>query len=352
MTAMKILKVILLIFALLLVLSGLFLLLSTVIDYKPDPVELVFDPESPGTVLAEGTELSLAIWNIGYGGLDSSMDFFYDGGKQVRPSRNRVSENVDGILATLSMFDDFDFVMLQEVDRRSKRSFRTNEYGLIGDSFPGYYSSFGSNYRVWFVPVPIKSPMGRVDSGLQTLSSKSPAKVERHSFPGNYAWPLKLYMLDRCFLVNYHPLDNGKELLVINTHNSAYDDGSLRRGQMAYLKEFILDEYAAGNYVIVGGDWNQCPPGFEPLFEARRFDREDLTFIEDSFPEASWSWAVDASVPTNRRVKTPYDPVESAVTVIDFFLTSPNIRIIKVEGIDLGFRFSDHQPVTLRVVLD
>lgn len=350
---MKILKVILLIIALLIALFGLFLLFSTIIDYKPNPVEIVFETTSSVDILpTAGKELSMVIWNIGYGGLDSSMDFFYDGGQHVRPSKAGVSENVDGILATLKSFDDFDFVMLQEVDRRSKRSYRTNQYSIIGDSFPDYFNTFGSNYRVWFVPVPIKSPMGRVDSGLQTLSSRTPMRVERHSFPGNYAWPLKLYMLDRCFLVNYYPLDNGKELLVINTHNSAYDDGSLRSGQMAYLKDFVLEEYAAGNYVIVGGDWNQCPPGFEPLFEPGRFDRDDLTYIDDSFPDASWSWAYDASVPTNRRVKTAYDPQVSPVTVIDLFLVSPNVRILEVEGMDLGFEFSDHQPVTLKVVLD
>ncbi len=35
------------------------------------------------------------IWNIGYCGLDASMDFFYDGGEQVRPSEEKVKENLE-----------------------------------------------------------------------------------------------------------------------------------------------------------------------------------------------------------------------------------------------------------------
>ncbi len=348
---MKFIKILLAIFVPLIALFGLFLLFSTMNDYRPEPVETVFTSVSPGTVALD-SELSLVIWNIGYGGLDSSMDFFYDGGKNVRPVKAAVIENLNGILETLGQFGDFDYILLQEVDQRSKRSYRINEYDLIAGAFQKYHSSFGMNYNVWFVPVPLKSPMGKVKSGLQTLSSQTPKKVTRYSFPGNYAWPVSLYMLDRCFLVNYFPVENGKELLVINTHNSAYDDGSLRLGQMEYLRQFLLDEYSRGNYVVVGGDWNQSPSGLEPLFNPERFDQENLTYIEPSYPAASWTWAYDSSVPTNRRVKEPYAPEASPVTVIDQFLISPNIKMMEVKGLALGFQYSDHQPVTLKITLN
>ena len=26
----------------------------------------------------------------------------------------------------------------------------------------------------------------------------------------------------------------------------------------------MLEEYEKGNYIVVGGDWNQCPPDFKP----------------------------------------------------------------------------------------
>ena len=66
-------------------------------------------------------------------------------------------------------------------------------------------------------------------------------------------------MLDRCFLLSRLALPDGKELVLINTHNEAFDDGSQRNQQMAVLKELMLKEYEKGNYVITGGDWNLNP---------------------------------------------------------------------------------------------
>ncbi len=328
----------------------LFLAFATLDDYRPEPEETVLVNDRV-PVLPDSARFSLLIWNIGYGGLDASMDFFYDGGRQMRPPGEGVQRNMEGILETLAPFREDDFILLQEVDRKAKRSYRINQVELIGEQFPRFHAAFGMNYNVSFVPIPLKSPMGKVESGLLTLSRHAPARVTRYSFPGNYAWPVRLFMLDRCFLVNRYPLEGGKELLVINTHNSAYDDGTLRAGQMAFLRDFLLKEYEKGNYVIVGGDWNQTPYGFEPILPDHPFDTVDLTFIEKDFPASGWSWAYDPGIPTNRRVMQPYRRGTTPATVIDCYLLSPNIRPEQVETLDLDFQWSDHHPVMLRVVL-
>lgn len=329
-------------------LAGLFIVFlayATLDNYSPPPEGVVFTREQQ-TPLTDSM-FSMVTWNIGYAGLDSSMDFFYDGGEKVRPGKEEVNRNFENIMRALEIFKGYDFILLQEVDKKSKRSYRTNMVEQIEKSFTNYHSSFGKNYDVVFVPVPPTEPMGKVVSGLQTLSAHSPAEVVRHSFPGNYAWPTSLFMLDRCFMVNRYPLTNGKELVIINTHNSAYDDGSLRQQQMAYLKSFLLAEYAEGNFVVVGGDWNQSPAGFSPEFPNDIFDKDDLTYIEDGYPDASWTWAYDAYLPTNRRVMIPYTRGETPATVIDFFLLSPNLELITVTGIDMEFAWSDHHPVIM-----
>ena len=158
-------------------------------------------------------------------------------------------------------------------------------------------------------------------------------------------------MLDRCFLVNRYHLANHKDLLIINTHNSAYDDGSLRAQQMDFLSAYLISEYEKGNYVIVGGDWNQTPFGIEPELPAHRFDTENLTYVGKDYPAPGWTWAYDPDLPTNRRVSIPYDQDRSLTTIIDCFLLSPNIVLEHVETIDLNFENSDHQPVLLRASL-
>jgi len=338
---------------LLLILVGaflLFLLYATIDDYRPQEVSAQSSECEPD-IITDSLQIKLLIWNIGYAGLDASMDFFYDGGKQMRPDKEGVEGNMKGINSTLSLYKGFDFIMLQEVDQKSKRSYHINEFQTIKDQFKDYNSSFGVNYDVGFVPIPLTEPMGGVKSGLMTLSLPSPSNVERRSFPGNYSWPMKLFMLDRCFLVNRYQVSNQKELVLINTHNSAYDDGSLRAQQMTYLSEYLLSEYEKGNYVIVGGDWNQTPYGLEPELPSHHFDTDNLTFIEKDYPAPGWNWAYDASLPTNRRVATPYDKSNSLTTVIDCFLASPNVELSEVKTIDLNFQYSDHQPVQIQARL-
>lgn len=328
----------------------LFLLYASVDDYKPGERELLFTADLP-TTLPDSSDLDILIWNIGYAGLDASMDFFYDGGEQMRPSEEGVRTNLEGIRSTLHAFSDYDFILLQEVDLNSKRSYHIDQTGAIGEDFPDYQSFTGINYQVFFVPIPLSNPMGQVKSGLHSLTKYIPGSVERFSFPGNYSWPMNLFMLDRCFLLQRHPVSNGKELLVINTHNSAYDDGSLRRQQMAHLQDILLEEYRKGNYIIVGGDWNQTPHGFKPELPAYNFDTINLTFVEADFPEPGWNWAFDPKLPTNRRVSVPYQQSSSLTTVIDYYLLSPNITVEEVECINTNFFYSDHQPVRLRASL-
>jgi len=338
---------------LLLILVGaflLFLLYATIDDYRPDEVSAQ-SIECESDIISDSIQIKLLIWNIGYAGLDASMDFFYDGGDQMRPSKERVIRNVDGITSTLEPYIGYDFIMLQEVDKNSKRSYHINEFQEINDQFQGYHSSFGMNYDVGFVPIPVTEPMGKVKSGLMTLSRQCPESVERHSFPGNYSWPKKLFMLDRCFLVHRYQVSNQSELVLINTHNSAYDDGTLRAQQISHLRNYLLSEYEKGNYVIVGGDWNQTPFGLKAELPSHRFDTKSLSYVEKDYPAPGWHWAFDSSIPTNRRVATPYDRSSSLTTVIDCFLASPNVELIEVETIDLNFQYSDHQPVRLKARL-
>ena len=336
------------------VLAGLTLLVlivyATLTDYKPDKKTIVFESKAP-TVIPAGAELTFMIWNIGYCGLSADMDFFYDGGKQVRTSEKNVRQNLDAIIRLIDENQASDFILLQEVDRDSRRSYHLDEFNSISSRLKNFKTCFAVNYKVKFVPIPMTDPLGKVFSGLATFSKQVPKSCDRYSFPGNYGWPKGLFMLDRCFLVNRYAVSDGKELLVINTHNSAYDDGSLRKGQMDYLKTFLIDEYRKGNYIIVGGDWNQCAPGFSPGFDKKHFDTHEYSPIAGDYLPSDWTWVYDDKTPSNRRLQIPYDPEKSLVTVIDYYLLSPNISGVFKQTVNLGFRHSDHQPVMAKIKL-
>ena len=335
-----------LLFLVLILLIGFVGLILTAIVSDYDPEEYTVLSRSTDSVnLPDTLEFDILNWNIGYCGLDKSMDFFYDGGIQVRASEENTKNNLTGILEFLKRHDSIEFFLLQEVDQKSKRSYRINQYDSIKAALDGYHDYFGKNYDVFFVPTPPAEPYGKVLSGLMSLSKFESSKVIRHSFPGKYAFPKGLFMLDRCFLVKRFPLENGKEFVLINTHNEAYDDGSHRKAQMEYLKNFLLLEQQKGNFIVVGGDWNQCPPDIQTSIKGYVFDDKDFSRIKADYLPQDWKWVFRNDIPTNRRVMKTWKKETTPTTVIDFFLISPNVENISIQNIDLNFEHSDHHPV-------
>jgi endonuclease/exonuclease/phosphatase family metal-dependent hydrolase len=344
---MKILKIVGFVFLLLIVAFGIFLVYFSLTDYNPQKRILIFESKKPDTINLENLNLSFLCWNIGYGGLGKEMDFFYDGGTNVRTTQAKTIKNLNEIKKFILKNDSVDFILLQEIDICSKRSYFIDEAKAISYVVPDFFQSFGTNYLVKFVPVPLANPMGKTNSGLLTLSRYIPVSSERFNLPGDYPWPKKLFMLDRCILVNRYILTNCKQLIVVNIHNSAFDDGSLKKQEMNYLIKFILEEYNKGNYICAGGDWNQNPPGFqsEKFISEIKYENFQLTQIEyNCFPD-NWKWGYDRMIPTNRSLKASYDPILTSKTILDFYLISPNLEYIVIQSHDLGFENSDHQPV-------
>jgi len=323
-----------------------FLLYFTLVDYRPEAKEIVSTSEQPDTICIK-KPLRIATWNIGYAGLNRDMDFFYEGGTKVRPERAQVEKNMEGICNYLFENDrESNFFLFQEIDECAKRSYHINQIIHFGDVLYKFQPFYAMNYNVQFVPFPVTSPVGKIKSGLVTYSRHSPAIAERHAFPFHFGWPKRLFLINRCFLVLRFPTSNGRELVLINTHNSAFDrNGEVRKAELNYFREFLIAEYEKGNYVIVGGDFNQSPPTICSQFEGHLFDFDEFFTIPDTLFPAEWKYAFDNSTPSNRRVNVPYRKGETKVTLIDFFILSPNVSVDSVKCDDLEFEFSDHNPV-------
>ena len=148
------------------------------------------------------------------------------------------------------------------------------------------------------------------------------------------------------------PLENGKEMVVVNTHNSTYDKtGTLRKSEFIKLHGFLLEEYRKGNYVICGGDWNNNPRGFDPA-RATSGDRvEPIETPVDSTFLPGWQFVTDPGTPTDRLLDIPYFKGRTVTTTIDFFVISPNISLNEVRTMPMDFTFSDHNPVYMKVTL-
>ncbi len=328
----------------------LVILAATLFDYKPELEEKLWQGE--GDVVEARDTFRVFNWNIGYAGLGDDMSFFYDGGDKTRTSKERTLENLQAIEEELlKQKEQTDFFLLQEVDMSSTRSYRVNEQEAIRAQLAPYHSFFALNYKVGYIPMPFFKPMGKVKAGLGSYTRFAPSEVERYSFTGNYGWPKGTMMLDRCFMLKRFALSNGKELVLINTHNSAYDDGSLRTQQMEYLRGIVEAEYEAGNYVVVGGDWNQNPPHKGDANELGGRGHLANIRISANFMPKGWRWVYQEKPHTNRLIDEVYRPGKTITSVIDFFLVSPNVKVLKSANHDLQFKHSDHNPVSMTFCL-
>lgn len=346
----KILVSVICVLACLLILAAGLVLVLTVREYRPAPVEECMVPAG-GRTLAAGEELTVLSWNIGYGGLGAESDFFMDGGKEVRAAdEETVLRYLSGISGTVGSAGA-DALLLQEVDTDSSRSYGIDEAETLAGALPYVHAL---NYSCDFVPYPLP-PIGKVHSGLMTAGELSMESAERIALPCPFSWPVSAANLKRCLLVSWVPIQGSDaQLTLVNLHLEAYDDGEGKRAQTEQLRSFIQSEYEKGNYVIAGGDFNQVFPGSLEAYPNSHPELWEPGVLEDSLLPEGWQMACDLSVPSCRLLNQPYDPEDTADTqyyVIDGFLLSPNVELLSVKTMDLGFENSDHNPVRLQVKL-
>lgn len=341
-----------LLLTILLLLAGS-LVYSTITDFQPAVGSSVLNSSTKITTKpVDDNVYEAVIWNIGYAGLGKEMDFFNDGGKMVRATNEQATSYSKGINTYLDGLDSIDFVLLQEVDSNSKRSYYQDQVTGISNLFPTHQPYFAVNYKVDFVPVPLAlpyTPYGKTYAGLLSLSKFPVQNAERVQYPGSFDWPTKIFMLDRCYLQQRIKLPNGKDLLIINTHNTAYDEtGELKKGELEYLKKQLEPEIQKGNYIVVGGDFNQCPPTVSPTkFSQNVADGYTKSSITKDLLPSGFTIAADTSVSSNRSADFPVGD-KTYFSTIDFFLTSPNIEILETKTLKQNFEYSDHEPVYLR----
>lgn len=328
----------------------------TIREYKPDAVEGVEIAAFANQTVAPGDSFTVSTQNTGYAGLGADSDFFMDGGADVAPTREQMEANLAGLSGQLAG-QQADVYFLQEVDTGSSRTYGVNQSYLhtLNEASERYYSSsYALNYSCDFVPFPWP-PLGKVHSGLQTLSRFNVDKAERIALPCPFSWPVSAANLKRCLLVNYVPLEGSdKQLVLVNLHLEAYDDGEGKAAQTKMLMDFLTGEYAKGNYVIAGGDFNQTFPGALDTYPIQDPSLWTPGVLENAILPEGWQFACDLSTPSCRLLNHPYDPnpAGNQFYVIDGFILSPNVRLDRVETMDHQFQYTDHNPVIIEVTLE
>ncbi len=324
----------------------------TATEYRPAPVEkakIMGEAAAfPEDYVSE--TFRILTWNTGYGALGDNADFFMDGGKSVNTADEaRVRQNLQAIADVAGALDP-DLIFFQEADVSSARSHRIDETAFFREKLTGRQSTFGCNFRVPFLPYPVP-PIGKVDSGVQTLSKYEMADAERITLPCPFTWPVRIANLKRCLLLSRIDLpDTDRQLVLVNFHLEAYDSGEGKIEQTRMLRQILSEETEKGNYVIAGGDFNQTFPTVDPsLYPAQEGKWQPGAMSASDFPE-DFRLLADAETPTCRSLDRPYAGADHGTFqyyVIDGFVLSPNVEPVSLKTLDEGFTASDHNPVLL-----
>ena len=323
---------------------GLFALYIIASEFKPAPIEESEEIRNTRDFKFEEIK-TITTFNLGYCSLDKDQDFFLESGMDSkRITRDKTFDNLISLTSIIKELNS-DFIILQEVDTHGSRSSNINQVEHITTEMGKYNLFFAYNYRAKFVPVPLFHPMGSAHSGLLTLSKKKFLNSTRISLEGQEEFPKSMFYPKRCMVVNEFQINRNKKLYVINIHLSAYDkDGMYRSKQIAHILKYITNIYdERENCIIVGGDFNL-------LLDKKKY-QDDLpdwvNVLPNELYDSNFRIVFDKEANTVRSDDTPYVKGRNFETIIDGYIISPNLTVSNVETHDLGFEFTDHNPVTL-----
>lgn len=301
---------------------------------------------SASAPLAPASEpLKVMIWNIGYAGLGEESDFKADGGSMLQPpDKKTVRKNLAGIQDVLKV-EAPDALMMQELAGPGFLTHGVDVAGGVKKALPDHTMYFSSDIRTRLIPAPFGLRHGL--GTFMKVANGGTDFVRIVEEPG----PI-MGFIKRRYHVQVTELDvSGQPWALINVHLSAFDEGANTRiEQLREVLALAQTHYEQGKAVVVGGDWNMR---LAPTDFAYTADDAAQFWLHD-FPKAElregWQIAIDPAVPSVRTNEQPYVAGVNYTTNIDGMIVSPNVQIEDVRGLDLGFRFTDHQPViaTLR----
>lgn len=330
------------------------LIFLSVREYRPKETEVIKVSGESHKKIQKDQEISILTWNVGYGALSETEDFFMDGGKTVRPDNaSLVKTNIQAMKKVIKESES-QIIFLQEVDHSSKRSYKYDEVKAFSDGWNGI-SAYARNFYCDYIPYPFPT-IGKVDGGLVTLSQfETYGNAQRIALPTPFAWPIRTCQLKRCLLLERMPVKgSNRQVVFVNLHLEAYDDGEGKAEQTKFLAKVLEEEYKAGNYVIAGGDFNQTFQGLDaskyPVWDDENFQAGK---VDESEFDQGWQFAVDDTLPTCRLLNKPYDRKDPKTQfyVIDGFILSPNVELKEIKVLDEDFKNSDHNPVQMKVKL-
>ena len=312
-------------------------------------------------VLVPGQALKVMTWNVQY--LAGKRYVFWynlsDGsGPDTRPNREDMAYSLDQVVRVIRD-EKPDLVLLQEVDQNAKASAYQDQLKLLQERLIDLYPCSAQAFTWKADLVPDRHIFGSVGRTLVTLSRFQIEHAERVQLPVAEANIVsRQFQPKPALLVTYLPLNDGGQLVVINTQldRPTLNNSNLRRQMQATAA--VVDKFEGyGTPWLIGGDFNLLPIG-----QFLRLPAElRAGYSPDS--ELHLLWEKYPMIPSNPEATGidrelwlthfPNDPrAEAPDRTLDYLFYSPKLQ--RIEGYvrqEDTLTISDHLPVLGRLLL-
>ena len=332
------------------------------VTWRPDAKEvLALSCPATAPVLVPGQALKVMTWNVQY--LAGKRYVFWynlvDGsGPDLRPTREDMAFSLDEVSRVIRD-EQPDLVLLQELDENAKASDYQDQLALLQERLVDLYPCSTQAFTWKADLVPDWHILGSVGRKLVTLSRYQIEHAERLQLPVAEANIIsRQFQPKPALLVNYLPLNDGGQIIAINTQ---FDAPSLDNRNLLHQMQatgVLLDKFESqGTPWLIGGDFNLLPIG-----QFLRLPAElRACYSPDS--ELHLLWEKYPMVPSNPEATGidrelwlthfPNDPrVQAPDRTLDYLFYSPKLQRIEayVRQEDT-LSISDHLPVMGRFLL-
>ena len=332
------------------------------LTWRPEAKEvLTVSCPANAPVLVPGQALKVMTWNVQY--LAGKRYVFWynlsDGsGPDTRPNREDMAFSLDQV-ARIIRDEKPDLVLLQEVDQNAKASAYQDQLKLLQERLIDLYpcSAQAFTWKADFVPD--RHIFGSVGRTLVTLSRFQIEHAERVQLPMAESNLIsRQFQPKPAMLVSYLPLNDGGQLVAINTQLDAATLNNSNLKHQMQAAAALVDKYESqGTPWVIGGNFNLLPIGqFLRLPAEQR-----LGYSPDS--ELHLLWEKYPMLPSNpeatgidREQWLTFFPNNPSVgepdRTLDYLFYSPKLQ--RVEGYvrqEDTQAVSDHLPVVGRFLL-
>ena len=207
-----------------------------------------------------GATIKIMTWNIRYG--IGRLPFFGDScGERSIFTEREVMDVLDSLANKINELDP-DIIIMQEVDRESKRTAYIDQVQWLLDHTDLNYGAYASMWQAQVIP---SDGIGRIDVGNAVLSKWDIESAERIRLPlrGDQDALTLMFYLRRNVLKTKITIPGQDDFYVVNTHSTAFATDDTKQKHIDKFVETLdaLDE--EGYNFISGGDLNSIPPGVD-----------------------------------------------------------------------------------------